>query len=154
MTEFHDFFIQDNIIEEAEDLGWSRESVDSDFKILEAEDWGELKRKISQNREEYDILAFSGGNHELNRKAFSDSRMDIILHPGRGRKDSGMNHIDTEKAAENNVAVGFSLKEIPEDQKKQSQKLAEWRRNLKFKRSSVNNQFIRIQWQKSRFQVS
>jgi ribonuclease P/MRP protein subunit RPP1 len=57
--------------------------------------------------------------------------MDVVLHSGKGRKDSGMNHVDAEKAAENDVAVGFSIKEVPEDSKRQSQKLNEWWRNLK-----------------------
>jgi ribonuclease P/MRP protein subunit RPP1 len=131
MTEFHDFFISQNLQEEAEAFGWSSKSINSSVKILEADDRGELKRKISQNREDFDILAFRGGNHELNRKAFSDSRMDVVLHPEKGRKDSGINHVDAEKAAENNVAVGFSLKSLPEDSKKQSQALTKWRRNFK-----------------------
>ncbi|MFB6100015.1 MAG: RNase P subunit p30 family protein [Candidatus Nanohalobium sp.] len=131
MAEFHDFFINPEIREDAESLGWSSESIKASVKVLEAADWGELKRKIDRNRGEYDILAFHGGDHELNRKAFSDSRMDVVLHPGRGRKDSGMNHVDAEKAAENDVAVGFSLKEVPEDSKRQSQELSKWRRNLK-----------------------
>lgn len=130
MAEFHDFFIKPEIEEDAESFGWSPESIDASVKILEAADWGELKSKINQNREDYDILVFRGGNHELNRKAFSDPRMDIVLHPGKGRKDSGMNHIDAERGAENEVAVGFSIKEVPENPKRQSQKLNEWRRNL------------------------
>ena len=131
MTDFHDFFISQKLQEDAESFGWSTESINASVKVLEADDWGELKRKIDGNREEYDILAFRGGDHELNRKAFSDPRMDVVLHPGKGRKDSGMNHVDAEKAKENNVAVGFSLKEVPESSKRQSQKLNEWRRNLK-----------------------
>lgn len=131
MPQFHDFFISQEIQDDAEAFSWSNESINASVRILEAEDWGELKRKIGQNREEYDILAFRGGDHELNRKAFSDSRMDVVLHPEKGRKDSGMNHIDAEKAAENNVAIGFSLKNVPEDSKEQSQELTNWRKNLK-----------------------
>lgn len=128
---FHDFFISQELKEEAEEFNWSSKSVNISVKILEADKWGELKRKINDNREDYDILAFRGGDHELNRKAFSDERMDVVLHPDHGRKDSGMNHVDAEKAAENNVAVGFPLKDVPNGSKRQSQKLNKWRRNLK-----------------------
>jgi ribonuclease P/MRP protein subunit RPP1 len=131
MTEFHDFFISRELDEEAESFGWSQESISASVKVLEADDWGELKQKIEENREEYDILGFQGGDHDLNRKVFSEPRMDVVLHPGKGRKDSGMNHVDAEKAADNNVAIGFSLKEVPDDRKRQSQELASWRRNLK-----------------------
>lgn len=131
MPKFHDLFIKEGLQDDAEAFGWSSESINASVKILEADEWRELKRKIDQNREEFDILAFRGGNHELNRKAFSNSRMDVVLHPEEGRKDSGMNHVDARKAAENNVAIGFSLKSLPEDSKKQSQTLTKWRRNLK-----------------------
>ncbi|QGA80739.1 RNase P subunit p30 family protein [Candidatus Nanohalobium constans] len=131
MPQFHDFFINPGLEEEAEELGWSNGSISASVKILEANDWGELKQKINENRENYDILAFQGGNHELNRKAFSTPKMDVVLHPGKGRKDSGMNHVDAEKSAENDVAVCFSLREVPGDSKRQSQVLGDWRRNLK-----------------------
>ena len=131
MTIFHDFFINPELKDRAEELGWSSESIDATVKVLEADDWGGLKQKIQENREDYDVLAFRGGDHELNKKAFSTPKMDIVLHPEKGRKDSGMNHVDTERAAENNVAVGFTLKQVPEDGKRQSQTLSKWRRNLK-----------------------
>jgi ribonuclease P/MRP protein subunit RPP1 len=131
MTSFHDFFINPELKDRAEELGWSGESIGAAVKVLEADDWGELKQKIQENREDYDILAFRGGDHELNRKAFSTPEMDVVLHPEKGRKDPGMNHIDAERASENNVAVGFTLKNIPEDGKRQSQTLSKWRRNLK-----------------------
>jgi ribonuclease P/MRP protein subunit RPP1 len=131
MTEFHDFFINPELEEKAIELGWSIDSIKASVKILEAEDWGELKQKIQENREGYDILAFQGGSHELNRKAFSTPKMDVVLHPEKDRKDSGMNHVDAKKAAENRVATGLSLKQVPEDPKKQTQVLQKWRRNLK-----------------------
>ena len=131
MPRFYDFFISEDLKNRAEELGWSAESLEASVKTLEADKWGELKRKIDSARENHDVLAFRGGDHELNRKAFSDSRMDIVLHPGKGRKDSGMNHVDAKKAAENNVAIGFSIREVPEERKKQSQILGKWRRNLK-----------------------
>ena len=131
MPQFHDFFIKPELKESAEKFGWSSESVECSVKIIEAENWGELKQKINKNRENYDILTFRGGDHELNRKAFSTPKIDVVLHPEKDRKDSGMNHIDAHKAAENNAAVGFTLKQIPADSKKQSQLLSKWRKNIK-----------------------
>lgn len=131
MPEFHDFFISKEIKEEAQETGWSSRGIEISTKVLEAKDGGELKRKIKDCREEHVLLAFRGGEHDLTRKAFSDSRMDIVLSPEKGRKDSPMNHIDAEKAAENSVAVGLSLKQIPKNSKRQSQILSKWRKNLK-----------------------
>jgi len=131
MPQFQDFFINQELKETAKEFGWSSESIECSVKIIEADDWGELKQKINKNRESYDILAFRGGDHELNRKAFSTPKMDVVLHPEKGRKDSGMNHVDAERAAENNVAIGFSLQQVPETGKRQSQILTKWRKNLK-----------------------
>ena len=131
MNSFHDFFINSKLKETAEEFGWTTESIQASVKKLEAKEWGELKKKIQRNRENYDILGFKGGNHELNRKAFSTPKIDVVLHPEKGRKDSGMNQIDAKQAAKNQVAIGFSLKQIPDKNKKQSQKLSKWRRNIK-----------------------
>ena len=117
MNSFHDFFINSKLGETAEEFGWTSESIRASVKKLEAKDWGDLKKKIRKNREKYDILIFKGGDHELNRKAFSEPKIDIVLHPEKGRKDSGMNHIDAQKGAENRVAIGFTLKQLSNDGK-------------------------------------
>lgn len=131
MTGFHDFLINSELEETAVKFGWSKKSLEAETKVIQADEWGELKQKINDNRASYEILAFKGGDHDLNRKVFSNSKMDLVLHPGKGRKDSGMNHIDAEKARENNVAVGFTLKQLNEDKKRQSQILSKWIRNIR-----------------------
>lgn len=131
MAEYNDFFINSELEEKAHSLGWNTKGLKASVKVIQAGEWGELKEKIKENRDKKDILAFEGGDHKLNRKAFSTPRMDVVLHPEKGRKDSGMNHIDAERACENNVAIGFSLKQLHETKKRQSQVLSKWRRNIK-----------------------
>lgn len=127
MTEFHETCLRNPDLEEsAEELGWNV----SRATFLEAEDWGELKRKILEEREDAEVLVFLGGDEELNRKAASDSRVDVLLHPERGRKDSGVNHVTAEEASENNVAIGFEFQQLLTSSKKKSHVLAHWRRNL------------------------
>ena len=117
------------IIQKARQLGWESPANYSS-KILTAENWGELKRKINENRDDYTVLIFSGGNEKLNRKVVSDPRIDILLHPGRNRNDSGFDEPMAKKAAENNVAIGLDFKQIPENQKQRVHKFSNWRKNL------------------------
>ncbi|MFB6208449.1 MAG: RNase P subunit p30 family protein [Candidatus Nanohaloarchaea archaeon] len=133
MPEFYDLCLREDSTEvcgTAEELGWTA-PCDIDTVFLEAGDWGELKQKIKQERGKADVLVFRGGDEELNRKAASDPRVDVLLHPERGRKDSGMNHVVAKEAAENNVAIGFDFSRLLADDKTKTHVLAHWRRNLK-----------------------
>ncbi|MFB6204739.1 MAG: RNase P subunit p30 family protein [Candidatus Nanohaloarchaea archaeon] len=133
MPEFYDLCLKEDSSEVcglAEELGWTS-PCEIDTVFLEAGDWGELKKKIKREREEADVLVFLGGDEELNRKAASDSRVDVLLHPERGRKDSGINHVVAKEAAENNVAIGFDFSRLLSDSKAKTHVLSHWRRNLK-----------------------
>ncbi len=115
-----------------EELGWDSTNCSYETVFLKADEWGELKRKIDKNRETADILVFEGGDEELNRKAAESTRIDVLLHPEKGRKDSGINHVVAEKASENRVAIGFDLRQLLENTgKHRSFVLKHWRRNLK-----------------------
>jgi ribonuclease P/MRP protein subunit RPP1 len=134
MKEFYDLCLQntsEEIAELASELGWTTTNCSVKTVFLETSEWGELKSKINQNRGKADVLVFRGGDAELNRKAAEDSRVDVILHPEKGRKDSGIDHVIAEKAAENSVAIGFDLKQLEKDSKSRSHILKHWMKNLK-----------------------
>jgi len=133
MPQFHDLCLRntsEEVEEFAEELGWESTSCDFETVFLEADDWGELKGKIGNEREDADVLVFKDGDAELNRKAAGDSRVDIILHPENGRKDSGIDHVIAEEAAENSVAIGLDLKQLEASSKTRSHILKHWRKNL------------------------
>lgn len=133
MTEFYDLCLRETseeVQELAKELGWTVTNFDFNTVFLEASDWGELKKKIKQNRDKADVLVFKGGNVELNRKAAGDTRVDVLLHPEKGRKDSGIDHVIAEKAANNKVAIGFDLKQLMKKGKQQTHALSAWRKNL------------------------
>jgi ribonuclease P/MRP protein subunit RPP1 len=116
--------------EKAEEIGWADpDSYETVF--LQAENWGELKNKIQQNREGCDVLVFQGGDEELNRKATEDGRIDILLHPEKGRRDSGMDKVVAQNAASHNVAIGFDFRRLQTDPKEQMHVLSHWRKNLR-----------------------
>jgi ribonuclease P/MRP protein subunit RPP1 len=130
---YYDLCLRDtseHMREKAEELGWDATNCEFETVFLEADDWGELKRKIGQNREEADVLVFRGGDEELNRKAAEGSRIDVLLHPEKGRKDSGVNHVIAKEAAKNNVAIGFDFRMLDTSDKTRSHILRHWSRNL------------------------
>jgi ribonuclease P/MRP protein subunit RPP1 len=120
----------EEVVEKAKELGWADpESYDTLF--LEADGWGELKKKIQQERENCDVLVFQGGDEELNRKSVSDGRIDVLLHPEKDRKDSGMDKVIAENASKNNVAIGFEFRNLLVSSKDQIHVLSHWRKNLR-----------------------
>lgn len=122
MTGFHDFLIDSSI----EDLaGWSREAAELDTVILEASEWGELKRKIDQNREEADILIFRG-HKEVNPKACEDPRLDIVL--GAGKKSERIAQATAKAAFENEIAIAFDFSTL---KGKRVEKLKAWRKAIR-----------------------
>lgn len=114
----------------ASDIGWTKTNCELNTVFIEAENWGELKSKIQENNEDQNILVFKGGDSELNRKAAESSSIGIILHPEKGRKDSGIDHVIAEKATENNVAIGFDLRQLEKDAKSQTHLIKHWSKNL------------------------
>lgn len=117
-------------LSKAQEVGWDEQGNHS-TELIEAEDWGELKQKIRENREENHVIVFLGGDEKLNRKAVSDPRVDVLLHPGKGRKDSGFDEPMAEKAAENNVALGLDFRMLSGSDKRRVHMLSNWRKNLK-----------------------
>jgi len=133
MTEFYDLCLRETskeVQELAEELGWTATNCEFNTVFINADNWGELKKKIKHNRDDADVLVFEGGDVQLNRKAAEDTRVDVLLHPEKGQKDSGIDHVIAEEAAKNNVAIGFDLQQLMKNEKQQTHKLTAWRKNL------------------------
>lgn len=119
---------KDSVHEKAVEIGWDSTNRDFQTVFLEASDWGELKKKISRERENADILVFLGENEEINRKAVSDPRLDIILSPDRKDKDAGVGKVVAEKATEHNVAIGLDFSRVLQASKKEKiSVISSWR---------------------------
>lgn len=91
--------------------------IKEDFSIFSgieiyAKNPEDLKKKIQKFRETVDVLIVNGGNIKINRAACEDPRVDILAHPGKSRRDSGINHILAKKAALNEVAIEFNINSI------------------------------------------
>ena len=120
MSAYHDFLINPDI----EDLaGWSQEAADLDTIILDASDWGELKRKIGESRQEADVLVFKGGTN-FDVRACEDPRLDIILVTG----DSRITQSTAEAASKNNVKIAFDLSQLRSDR---VEKMKLWKTDIK-----------------------
>ncbi len=136
---FFDFHVHESyeLVDEAERLGYSGVVIfkdgnnknndysddlvglmeDSSFQIrrgveVHSKNVVDLKRRIQKSRKEADVLMVYGGDLKINRAACENSRVDIISHPYRGRRDCGINHISARKAAENKVAVELNVRHL------------------------------------------
>jgi ribonuclease P/MRP protein subunit RPP1 len=68
----------------------------------------DLRKKIAFFRDITTILSVHGGDERINRAACKDDRVDILMHPERG-KYSGINQVTAKFAENNEVALGMSL---------------------------------------------
>ena len=69
----------------------------------------DLRKKVQKFRERSDVVIVNGGDIKINRAACEDPRVDILAHPYKNRRDSGINHVLAKKASENNVAIELSI---------------------------------------------
>jgi ribonuclease P/MRP protein subunit RPP1 len=134
MPDFYDLCLREtseDMEKLAEELGWSKTNCSLETVFLKSDNWGDMKEKIGNRRTDADMLVLKGGDDELHRKAAEDGRIDIILHPEKGRKDSGIDHVIAEKAGKNKVAVGFDFQQLSGNSKSKTHILKHWRKNLK-----------------------
>ncbi|MDY6774908.1 MAG: RNase P subunit p30 family protein [Halobacteria archaeon] len=61
--------------------------------------------------DEYDCVCVHGGDEAINRAAVASERVDLLCHPHEGRH-RGFNHVLVKQAAENDVALEFSLRNV------------------------------------------
>ena len=58
-----------------------------------------------------DVLIVHGGSENVNRAALENPKVDILNHPAFD-KSSGLNQVLAKAAAENNVAIGLTLRSL------------------------------------------
>jgi ribonuclease P/MRP protein subunit RPP1 len=131
---FFDFHVHDiKLADEAKRLGYSGiafiqssknegrsnkiNEIKDDFKIFSgieiyAKNPEDLKKKVQKFRDRSDVVTVNGGNIKINRAACEDPRVDILAHPYKSRRDSGINHIIAKKASENDVAIELSINSV------------------------------------------
>jgi ribonuclease P/MRP protein subunit RPP1 len=76
---------------------------------LVEENPSKLHGLIGKFRKSVDVLIVHGGSETVNRAALENPRVDILNHPAFD-KSSGLNQVLAKAAAENNVAIGLTLR--------------------------------------------
>ena len=131
---FFDFHVHNiQLADEAKRLGYNgiaiiqssknynkQDNIDQsnpDFNIFSgveiyAKNPDDLRKKVQKFREHNDVIIVNGGDLKINRAACEDPRVDILAHPYKNRRDSGINHILAKKASKNNVAVELSINQV------------------------------------------
>ncbi len=127
IKDFENFL--DTVDEVNKDVG---PRVVSSVKVS-AENLKDLNDKISAAREMFHVVIVQGGDTDINRRASEDSRVDILLSPGKGRKDAGIDQVVSREMKENNVALGICWRDLLKTSgKKRSQVLSKIRRQKSF----------------------
>ncbi len=127
---FFDFHVHNSqLAEEAKRLGYNGIALiqssrnynkpddinpQDDFSIwtgveIYAKNPDDLRKKVQKFRERSDVVIVNGGDIKINRAACEDPRVDILAHPYKNRRDSGINHVLAKEASQNNVAIELSI---------------------------------------------
>lgn len=80
--------------------------------ILKPNNVDELVEMANSCRNKAEVLMVYGGDYDVNRKACELSMVDVLCHPEKGRKDSGLDHICTREASKNNVAIEINFRSV------------------------------------------
>ena len=84
--------------------------VFSGIELVE-ENPSKLHGLIGKFRKSVDVLIVHGGSENINRAALENPRVDILNHPAFDRS-SGLNQVLAKAAAENDVAIGLTLRPL------------------------------------------
>ncbi|WP_457554758.1 RNase P subunit p30 family protein [Candidatus Pyrohabitans sp.] len=88
--------------------GIAYEGVLSGIEV-KAESRRKLVRALRSVDEKFDYVVVHGGDAGINRAATRDGRVDILAHPYRGRRDSGVDTVIARQAAKSGVAIEIDL---------------------------------------------
>ncbi len=90
----------------------------------------DLRKQIALFRDISTIVSVHGGDERINRAACKDDRVDILMHPERGR-NSGINQVTAKLALKNEVALGLCMDYFwKKEERERSRLLAFQRRNV------------------------
>ncbi len=110
--------IPEQLSREAEELGWMTQFSS---ETLKASDWGQLKQKLRQQREDNHFITVISTDHELDRRASQDPRIDVLF-------PEEFDETVAEQASENSVAVGLNFSEVlGESRKARVETISNWR---------------------------
>jgi ribonuclease P/MRP protein subunit RPP1 len=95
---------------------WPLLSLPEEFEIFKGielveENPSKLNGLIGKFRKSVDILIVHGGSETVNRAALENPGVDILNHPAF-EKSSGLNQVLAKAAAENEVAIGLTLRSL------------------------------------------
>ena len=129
-----------------------------DYIIISEEDFQKARNEIRKNSGKKIIFS---GSDEMNRKVLEKEKINVLLIKLGGRKDkikqrdSGFNQVLAKLAQKKEVAIGISLDEIINSDKKERAKiLARLRQNVDIcKKNKLNMTFLSERHQKDKYDL-
>lgn len=102
---------------ELEELSQHIDDIETEIDVqlgvkIKTSDRKQLKKKINLFRDLVPVIIVDGGEVDINRAAVEDSKVDVLAHPNRGRKNAGIDHVIAREAGDNDVALQLSFQQL------------------------------------------
>jgi len=81
---------------------------------IDEQEPGDVKKSVKRYRSRPGIVAVAGRTVDAVKQATAMERVDIVIDPGQEGRGSGVDHVIASQAAENTVALGYTMKRLIE----------------------------------------
>ncbi len=110
---FYDSNIYDNTIEESfKELNESTKLNLYHGICIDENNPQILRKQVQRFYKKVDLIMANGGNAKINRSICEMPQIDIINHPYKNNRNSGINHVLAKMLVENNITVNINFYDI------------------------------------------
>lgn len=107
-------FLENNLIEEFDELNESTKLNLYHGIVIDETNPQLLRKEVQRHYRKVDLIMANGGDNNLNRIICETPQIDIINHPYRNKRNSGLNHVLGKLLKENNISVNINFRDILE----------------------------------------
>ena len=87
--------------------------IDFDYTLeIKSTNINEIRKTVNKFRNKASCISVIGGDLKVNRNTVENIRVDVLSRPYLKRYDSGLNHVLSKEALNNNVAIELCFKDI------------------------------------------
>lgn len=87
--------------------------IDFDYTLeIKSNNVNEIRKSVNKFRGRSSCISVVGGDLKVNRAVLENVKIDVLSRPYLKRYDSGLNHILSKEAANNNVAVELCFNDV------------------------------------------
>ena len=87
--------------------------IDFDYTLeIKSQNINEIRKTVNKFRSRVLCISVVGGDLKVNRNTLENVKVDVLSRPYLKRYDSGLNHVLSKEAVNNNVAIELCFKDI------------------------------------------